>query len=91
MKTFQAYNLHVSVHVANTLYPGGKGEVEAHGVDHWTSVGERLNAEKHLAEEAKKVSHRLLKDGFLLRCWLGLNRLTETTRHSNVSPCMMTM
>ncbi|CAM9801673.1 unnamed protein product [Laminaria digitata] len=34
---------------------GGKGEVEAHGVEHWTLVGEKLTAEKRLAEDAKKV------------------------------------
>ena len=39
---------------------GGKGEVEAHGVDHWTLVGEKLMAEKRLAEDAKKVGHTLI-------------------------------
>ncbi|CAB1098833.1 unnamed protein product [Ectocarpus sp. CCAP 1310/34] len=33
----------------------GKGEAEAHGMDHWALVGEKLTAEKHLAEDAKKV------------------------------------
>lgn len=30
--------------------------MEAHGVDHWTLVGEKLTAEKRLAEDAKKAS-----------------------------------
>lgn len=34
----------------------GKGEVEAHGMDHWVLVGQKLTAEKNLAEDAKKVS-----------------------------------
>lgn len=40
---------------------GGKGEVEAHGMDHWTLVGEKLTAEKNLAEEAKKVRARSVR------------------------------
>ena len=39
---------------------GGKGEVETHGVDHWTLVGEKLTAEKRLAEDAKKARHILI-------------------------------
>ena len=35
--------------------------MEAHGVDHWTLVGEKLTAEKRLAEDAKKASHTLYK------------------------------
>eukprot|EP00903_Cladosiphon_okamuranus_P009350 g8916.t1 len=33
----------------------GKGEAEAHSIDHWVAVGQKLTAEKHLAEDVKKV------------------------------------
>lgn len=33
----------------------GKGDSEEHDVEHWTLVGQKMTAEEHLAEDAKKV------------------------------------
>lgn len=33
----------------------GKGEAEAQSMDHWVAVGQKLTAEKNLAEDVKKV------------------------------------
>ncbi|CAM9172832.1 unnamed protein product [Pylaiella littoralis] len=53
----------------------GKGEVEAHGIEHWELVGQKLTAEKHLAEDAKKV---LVSD-----INSSLRRLIEDIREDN--------
>lgn len=37
------------------LSMAGKGEAEAHSIDHWVAVGQKLTAEKRLAEDVKKV------------------------------------
>lgn len=41
----------------------GKGEAEAHSIDHWLAVGQKLTAEKHLAEDVKKVREGVQERG----------------------------
>lgn len=58
-RTTGVQNAHICnghpVGVGRCCSVAGKGEAEAHGMDHWALVGQKLTAEKHLADDAKKV------------------------------------